>query len=181
VVGHKFLCRGTLPRSIGASPGSTSGSRTSETGGAKFVPKFFNDFFRSFPRKFLHFPQKFHLSPKISDDLFLSSTFFVFYIWYFSIGWAKSAADFDTGGAKLLTFQQNHNTSIALSVPQGGQTPLRISMKGGHGRICSPGSATTRVHSRNIVLPVFDLFSNSVHRIIALDCTLDCSWAGAGT
>src|SRR6218665_2403977 len=39
------------------------------------------------------------------------------------------------GGAKLLTFQQNHNTSIAISVPKGGQTPLPISM-GGHGRIC---------------------------------------------
>src|SRR6218665_2700334 len=41
-------------------------------------------------------------------------------------------------GAKFLTFQQSHNTSIALSVPKGGgQTPLPISM-GGHGRICLP-------------------------------------------
>jgi len=30
----------------------------------------------------------------------------------------------------LLTFQQNHNTTIALSVTEGGQTPLPISMGG---------------------------------------------------
>src|SRR6218665_3399519 len=30
----------------------TSGSRTSDTGGAKFVPKFSNDIFRRFPKKF---------------------------------------------------------------------------------------------------------------------------------
>src|SRR6218665_1503291 len=60
----------------------------------------------------------------------------MFYICYFSIG-GQIRSRHRYGGAKILTFQQNHNTSIALSVPEGGQTPLPISM-GGHGRICPP-------------------------------------------
>src|SRR6218665_271734 len=50
----------------------TSGSRTSETGGQIFSKIVERLYFWSFPKKFLHFPpKKFHLSPKISDDLFL--------------------------------------------------------------------------------------------------------------
>ena len=46
------------------------------------------------------------------------------------------------GGAKLLT-------SIALSVPQGGQTPLRISMGGAMAGFAPPGSATVYIICRN--------------------------------
>src|SRR6218665_1049266 len=103
----------------------TSGSRTSETGGPIFAKICERPFLRSFPKNFCISPQEFHLSPKISDDLFLVIHLSrVLYMVFFHRG-AKSAADIDTG-AKILTFQQNHNTSIALS----GQTPLPISMGG---------------------------------------------------
>ena len=52
----------------------TSGSRTSETGGAKFFAEIFSrPFLGHFPKKCQHFPKKFHLSPKISEDLFFVS------------------------------------------------------------------------------------------------------------
>src|SRR6218665_3249751 len=43
------------------------------------------------------------------------------------------------GGSKLLTFQQNHNTCIALSVPKGeAKLHWQFNFDGGHGRICPP-------------------------------------------
>ena len=68
--------------------------------------------------------------------------FFVFYMVFLHRGGAKSVADIATGGAKIFTFQQKHNTTIALSVPEGGQTPLPISMGGPWPDLPSPGAAT---------------------------------------
>ena len=39
-------------------------------GGANILPEFFDDFFEAFLEKMSAFPQKCHLSPKISDDFF---------------------------------------------------------------------------------------------------------------
>jgi len=43
---------------------------------------------------------------------------------YFLVGGAKSVADIDTGGAKILTFRQIHNAIITLSVPEVGSLLL---------------------------------------------------------
>ena len=79
---------------------ATSGSRTSETGGGQIFAKIFEPpFFRRFPKKFQHFPQKCHPSPKISDDFFfLIIDLFHVLMCYFSVGGAESVADIDRGG-----------------------------------------------------------------------------------
>jgi len=83
-----------------ASLSSTSGSRTSETGGPNFCRNFFTTFFpffRRFPKKFQHFQKKFHLCPKISDDFlffFSHRLFSCFNILVFGRG-AKSVAHID--------------------------------------------------------------------------------------
>src|SRR6218665_4157060 len=107
--------------------------------GAKFLPKFLNDLFLGVSRKnFIIFPQNFHLSPKISDDLFLviDLLFNVFNV-VFSVGEAKSVADIDTGGPISLLFDIFTMLSLLFLSIEGGQTPLPTSM-GGHGRICPP-------------------------------------------
>src|SRR6218665_2000552 len=54
--------------------------------GGKFLPTFLTTFYRRFPKKFQYFRKKFHLSPKISDDLFLVIAHFRVLICWFSIG-----------------------------------------------------------------------------------------------
>ena len=104
-------------------------------GGQIFAEIFERPFFTCFQKKFQHFPPNLcHLSPKISDDLFLVIDHFsCFNVIFFRRG-AKSVAHIETG-AKILTFPQIHNAIVTLSAPEGGQTPLPTSM-GGHGRIC---------------------------------------------
>src|SRR6218665_1855853 len=83
---------------------------------------------------------------------------------------AKSVADIATGGAKILTFQQNHNTTIALSVPEGYQTPLPISM-GGHGRIC-PHWIRHWLHATvSLILSIYLSVCLSVYLSV---CMTDC-------
>jgi len=88
--------------------------------------------FLAFSEKISVFPKKFQLSPKISDDLFLSHRPFSCFC-HFPWG-AKSVADLDKGGSKILTYRQFHNIlsyfHIILSSPEGGQTPLPTSMGG---------------------------------------------------
>src|SRR6218665_3362900 len=62
---------------------------------------------------------------------------------YFSVG-GQIRSRRRYGGSKTLTFREIQNAIIALSAPEGGQTPLPTSM-GGHGRICPPGSAVGKV------------------------------------
>ena len=72
--------------------------------GGEFLQKSFNDFFRRFPPKISAYPPKFHISPKISDDLF-------------SIG----------GGNHFAKFIYCHYSFF----PRGrGQAPLPTSMGG---------------------------------------------------
>ena len=107
----------------------TSGSRTSETGGPNLCRNLSTTFFRRFPKKFQHYRKKFHLSLKISDDLFFSHRlFFVFCfnMLVFRRG-AKSVAHIDQG-AKILKFTQIHISIITVSAPEGGQTPLPTSI-----------------------------------------------------
>ena len=57
------------------------------------------------------------------------------------------------GGAKILTFQQNHNTSIALSVPEGGPNSIENFDGGPWPDLPPPGSAIDHwpiMHSFNI-------------------------------
>src|SRR6218665_3139468 len=98
--------------------------------GAKFLKKFSNDLFLGVFPKISPFPPKIpYISSKFLMTFFLVIDLFcVLYMVFFHRG-AKSAADIDRG-AKFLTFQQNHNTSIFFSGPKGGQTPLPISMGG---------------------------------------------------
>src|SRR6218665_2025505 len=61
-----------------------------------------------FRKKIQHFPKKFHLSPKISDDIFC------FNVLFFRRG-VKSVADIDTGGeAKSLHFDKFTMLSLGL-------------------------------------------------------------------
>ena len=79
--------------------------------GAKFCPKFL----------------KCHLSPKISDDLFLSIDLFHVSMCYFSVGeGGQIRSRHRYGGAKILTFRQIHNAIITLSAPEGGQTHCQL-------------------------------------------------------
>src|SRR6218665_1594640 len=75
--------------------------------------------------------------PQFSDDLFLVIDLFRVLVWSFPIGGGKSVADIDTGGGKILTFQLNHNTAIALSVPKGG-AKFHCQFRWGDGKICPP-------------------------------------------
>src|SRR6218665_3593779 len=111
-------------------PISTSGFRTSETGGAKFWPKFLNEVFLGVSRKNFHIsPKKFHLSPKISDDFFFSHRpFSWFHHGLFCRG--ENPLPKSDRGAKILTFRQIHSAIITLSALKGGQTPLPTSMGG---------------------------------------------------
>ena len=63
------------------------------------------------------FPKKFHLS---SEIFFSHRPFSCFSMVFFHRG-DRSVADIDTGGPNSLTFQQNHNTTIAFSVPKGAK------------------------------------------------------------
>src|SRR6218665_1562671 len=98
--------------------------------GAKFQKKFSNDLFLGVSPKISPFPPKI---PSISSKFLLTfflviDPFCVLYMVFFHRG--PNPQPTSIGGGKFLTFQQNHNTSIALSVPKGGQTPLPISMGG---------------------------------------------------
>ena len=104
--------------------------------GAKFLPKFFNDFL-GVPDKISAFPPKLASISQNFWWLLLVIDLFNVLMWYFSVGGGKSVPDIDTGGAKILTFTQIYNAIITLSAPEGGQTLLPTSM-GGHGRICPP-------------------------------------------
>ena len=118
------------------SPYATSGSRPSETGGPNFWRNFWTTSFRHFPKNSTSICQNFWWP-------FFSHWPFLCFIWYFSIGGAKYVANIGTGGPKSLLFKKNHNTTIALSVPEG-EAKLHCQFRcGGHGRICPPpGSAT---------------------------------------
>jgi len=108
----------------------TSGSRTSETGGPNFCRNLSTTFFRRFPKNFRISPKKFHLSPKFLMTFFLViDLFHVSCVLFFRRG-AKSSTRHRYGGAKILTFRRNHIATIALSAPEGGQTPLPTSMGG---------------------------------------------------
>src|SRR6218665_1260862 len=117
--------------------GCTSGSRPSETGGAKFLTKFFNNLFLGISRKNFFIPKKFHMYlQKFLTTFFFSHRPFLCFLWYFSIG-GQICSRHRYGGTKILTFQQNHNTTIALSVPEGGPNSI-ANFDGGYGRICPP-------------------------------------------
>src|SRR6218665_4218473 len=67
-------------------PGTTNGSRTSETGG-QISEKIFRRPFLGVSPKISPFPPQNSIYLfKISDDFFLVIDLFVFYIWYFSMG-----------------------------------------------------------------------------------------------
>src|SRR6218665_1135686 len=102
----------------------SSASRTSETWEPNFSRNIFNDLFLGVSeKKFRHFPQKFHLhvSPKISDDLFLVIDLFRVLICYFSVGGTKSVADIDTGGPKSLHFHKFTMLSLLFLLPRGAK------------------------------------------------------------
>jgi len=101
---------------------STSGSRTSDTGGPHFIWNFWTTFFRRFPKNVCIFPQK---CSSISQNFWWP--FFLLLV-IIRRG-RKSVADIDRG-AKILTFRQIHSAIITLSALEGGQTPLPTSMRG---------------------------------------------------
>src|SRR6218665_3243404 len=83
--------------------------------GATFLPKFLNDLFLGVSRKnFSIFPKNFHLSPKISDDLFLviDLLFNVFNV-VFSVG-GQIRSRHRYGGTNILTFRDIHNAIITI-------------------------------------------------------------------
>src|SRR6218665_879496 len=118
----------------------TSGSRTSETGGGgpNMCRNFLTTFFR---QNFCILAKKFHLSPKISDDLFISHQPFSCFMWYFPVEGGQIRSQHRYGGGKILTFPQIHNSTIALSAPERAKLHCQLRW-GGYGRICPPGSAT---------------------------------------
>ena len=86
----------------------TSGSGTSEVGG-QILAEIFHRPFLGVPEKISAFPPKMLIYlPKFLMTFFTSIQ----------------------GGAKILIFRQIHNAIIALSAPEGGQTPLSTSMRG---------------------------------------------------
>ena len=93
------------------------------------MPKFLNDLFKRFPKNFCISSKKFHLSPKISDDLFLVIDLFHVLNALFFVGEPKS----------LLL--EKFTMLPLLFLPPRGQTPLPTSM-GGHGGFAPSGSAT---------------------------------------
>ena len=88
-----------------------------------------SDFFRRSLKKFCIFPQKFHLSAKISDDLVLVIDLFsCFNVVFFRTG-AKSIADSDTEGPKSLLLGKFTMLSLLFLPPMGamaGFAPLWI-------------------------------------------------------
>src|SRR6218665_3144579 len=62
-------------------------------------------------------------------------------VWYFSIG-GQIRSRHRYGGAKILTFQQNHNTTIALSVPKAGPNSIANFDGRQWPDLLPPGSAT---------------------------------------
>src|SRR6218665_4073686 len=77
----------------------TSGSRPSETGGGQIFADIFERPFLVMSRKNFCIPKKFHISPpKFLMTYFFSHRPISCFIWYFSIGGAKSVADIATGG-----------------------------------------------------------------------------------
>ena len=64
---------------------TTSGSRSSETGGGNFCRNFWTTFLGVSQQNFCISPQNCHLFPKISDDLFVIDLFNVL-VWSFSVG-----------------------------------------------------------------------------------------------
>ena len=98
------------------------------------MPKFFHDLFLSVSRKnfsisrknFIYLPK--FLTTFFSFSFFSHRLFSCFNILVFG----------SIRGAKIIKFTQIHNSTITVSAPEGGQTPLPTSM-GGHGRICPGG------------------------------------------
>src|SRR6218665_1966354 len=89
--------------------------------GAKFLQTFFNDLFLGVSPKISPFPPKnsIYLSKFLMTFSFflVIDLFRVLYMVFFHRG--SNPQPTSIRGAKLITFQQNHNTSIALSVPKG--------------------------------------------------------------
>src|SRR6218665_2121259 len=56
---------------------------------------------------------------------------------FFTGGGGQIRSRHGYGGAKNLTFQKNHTTNSAFSVPKGGANSIG-NFDGGHGRICPP-------------------------------------------
>ena len=104
---------------------STSGSRTSETGGKFFSEIFERPFLGVSGTNFSISPQNVIYLPKFLMTFFLViDLFHVLMCHSFGRG-----GKIDTGG-KILSFRQIHNALITLSAPEGGQTPLPTSMGG---------------------------------------------------
>jgi len=95
--------------------------------GAKFLPKFFNDVFLGVSRKnFNIFPKNCHLSPKISDDLFLViDLFYCFNVVFFRRG-AKSVANVDKGGPKSLLFHKYTMLPLRFLPPRGAKLHCQL-------------------------------------------------------
>src|SRR6218665_327034 len=90
----------------------TSGSRTSKTGGQISAKIFQRPFFRSFPKNFSISPKSAIHLPKFLMTFFLVIDLFcVLYMVFFPWG-------------GQIHSRQNHNTSIALSVPKGGPNSI---------------------------------------------------------
>src|SRR6218665_1304644 len=123
---------------------STSGSRTSETGEPNFVRNFSRLFFRRLPKKIQHFRKKFHLSPKISDDLFFNHRLFsCFNMLLFRRG-AKSLTHMDTSirGGQNPKMYINSQFYHYCSCPRGGPNSIANFDGGGAWPDLPPGSAT---------------------------------------
>ena len=102
----------------------TSGSRTSETGGGKLLPKCLNDLFKAFPKKFQHFPKKFNLSPKISDDfLFSHRSFSCFNVVFIRRGSGQIRSRHRYGGPQSLHFDNSQYYHYSFC-PRGGPNSI---------------------------------------------------------
>ena len=87
-------------------------------GGHIFAEIFERPFFRRFLTKFQHFPQKFHLSPKISDDPFQSSAIFCFNMLFFRRG-GQICSPHRLGGTKFLNLHKFTILSLLFLPPRG--------------------------------------------------------------